>query len=415
MAHPRNTETQFLASLASSGQFGRLAGYLGSNEPPKVRRKAARHLSQSLEALAEQDTTALIEELYRATLTETDDAVRARIIETLVYLDDTAVDTLVEKIESDNHPTPTDSPHPLLYVRWLDSKHVELRLLAVAGLGSVGGAQVARRLAAACSDHDDRIRIRAVEECGQLGDPRCVEAVVGCLDASNIAVRTAAARALVRIGTDEALAAVMPLAKEGELQVRRAVVEEVGTVGSLAVFGVILKALDHSDEQFRTAAARAAVELIAHAPSADRYTIRKTIGTHLQQSPDRDLIPEIRASTDAEEPTIRRNAIWLLGELLDPDTHTESLQTLVRSIADSDTKTAKIAVSQLTALDQPMILDHVEAFIQTTELDSPALKRADFIREKVTAKTADDHLKEAVEYTKVTDPSDYTAKHAEDS
>jgi HEAT repeat protein len=411
----QNTETRFLESLASSGQFERLATYLGSNEPLSVRRKSAHYLSQSLEALAEQDTAALIEELYEAVLAETDDTVRAKIIEILVYFEDAAIDTLVEMIESDEYPTPTDSPHPLLYVRWLDSKHVELRLLAVAGLGSVGSKQVAGKLAAACTDHDDRIRIRALEECGRLEDPRCVEAVAACLDATNIDVRTAAAKALIRIGTEESITAVLPLAKEGDRQVRQAVIEEIGSVGSLAVFGVILKALDHDDEQFRATAARATVELIANAPSADRYTIRRTIAIHLQRAPDRELVAEIRAITDAEEPTIRRDALWLLGELLDPNTHTESLQTLIRSIADPDTKTAKVAVSQLVELEESLIIDHLEAFIQARDLDTQALKRADFIREELTAKTADDHLKDAVEYTKVSDPSDYTAKHAEDS
>lgn len=415
MVDAQNTETRFLASLASSGQFDRLAAYLGSNEPLSVRRKAAHHLSQSLEALAEQDTATLIEELYESTLTETDDTVRAKVIEILIYLDDAAIDTLVQNIESDDYPTPTDSPHPLLYVRWLESKHVELRLLAVAGLGSVGSKQVAQKLAAACTDHDDRIRIRALEECGRLGDPRCVEAVAGCLDASDSDVRTAAARALVRIGTEESLTAVMPLAKDGERQVRQAVIEEIGSVGSLAVFGVILRALNHDDAQFRKAAVRATVELMAYAPSEERSRIRKTVGTHLQHSPGRDLVSEIRAITDAEELSIRRNAVWLLGELLDPATHTDSLQTLVRSVADPDTKTTKVAVSQLIERDDPVIIDHLEAFIQATELDSAVLKRADFIREEITAKTADDHRKDAVEYTQVSNPSDYTAKHTEDS
>lgn len=352
--------------------------------------------------------------MYRAALIETDETVRAKIIATLVSIDDAAIDTLVQKIESNDVPTPTDSPHPLLYAQWLNSDHVELRLLAVAGLGSVGSKQIAEKLATACKDPDDRVRVRALEECSKLGDSPCVEAVADCLDANDIDVQTAAARSLVRIGTNDSLEAVMPLAKDGDLQVRQAIIEEAGTVGSLEVFGVILKSLDHDDEQLRKAAIRATVELIVHAPTEDSHIIRRTVGTHLQQSPDCDLVPEIRAIADSEGEEIRRNAIWLLGELLDLTTHTDALKVLIRSIADSDTKTAKIAVSQLVDIDDPTIINHLEGFIETTELDSSSLQRADYIREQITSKTVDDHLKEAVVYTKVSDPSDYTAKHTED-
>ena len=408
----RPAETGFLHSIATSGQFERLATYLGSNEPRAVRQKAADILSQSAESIREDDNIELTTELYTATLTETDDTVRAKIIETLIYLDERAVDTVVTKIESTNAPTPP-TPPPLVYGEWLESDHVELRLVAIAGLGRVGSDQIIPKLTAACTDHDPRVRVRALRECGRLGDPRCVDAAIECLNADEIDVRTAAASCLIQIATDDALTAVMPLAKTGEPQVQHAIISQIGTVGSLRVFGLLLWALNTEVSGLQEAAVNAIVDLMVNAPADESHTVRMTVGTHLQQFAAQDIVPTLRTVVATELTRRRRNGIWLLGKLIEPAKHTDSLTTLIKAIGDGDTKTANIAVSQIVSYDDPVIIDRLEAVIKTTEFDSAALQRADHIREQITHKTATDHLEETVEYTRVSDPADYTRKHAD--
>ena len=408
----RPAETGFLHSIASSGQFGRLATYLGSNEPLAVRQEAAHILAQSAESIPEGETAELTAQLYTAALTETDDSVRASIIETLIYLDERAVDTVVTRIESPDAPTPT-TPPPLVYGEWLESDHVELRLVAIAGLGRVGSDQVVSKLAAACADHDPRIQIRALTECGRLGDPRCVDAAIRCLDSDDVDVRTAAVTCLIQIGTDDSLAPVMSLAKTANLQVQHAIIEEIGTVGSLRVFGLLLWALTSDVSELQETAVRSIVDLLVSAPADDSHTVRMTVGTHLQQCSTQGIVPKLRPVVATDSQQRRRNGIWLLGQLIEPPKHTDSLTTLIEAIGDDDTKTANIAVSQLVSYDDPVIIDRLEAVIKTTDFDSPALQRADHIREQITHKTATDHLEETVEYTRVSDPADYTKKHAD--
>ena len=408
----RPAETGFLYSIATSGQFSRLATYLGGNEPLAVRRKAADILSQSTETIRKRETTELTTQLYTAALTETDDTVRATIIETLIYLDDRAVDTVVTRIESPDAPSPP-TPSPLVYGHWLESDHVELRLVAIAGLGRVGGDQIVPKLAAACTDHDSRIRVRALTECGRLGDPRCVDAAIRCLDSDDVEVRTAAVTCLIRIGTDDALAAVIPLAKPEVPQVQHAIIEEIGTVGSLRVFGLLLWALTTDVPEMQKKAVRSVVDLLVNAPADESHTVRMTVGAHLQRCSADDIVPNLRPVVAADSQQRRRNGIWLLGELIEPAEHTDSLTALIEAIDDEDTKTANIAVSQLVSYDNPSIIDRLEAVIKTADFDSPALQRADHVREQITHKTATDHLEETVEYTRVSDPADYTQKHAE--
>jgi len=155
------------------------------------------------------------------------------------------------------------------------------------------------------------------------------------------------------------------------------------------------------------------VDLLVNAPADDSHTVRMTVGTHLQQYSPHDIVPKLRPVVTADSRQRRRNGIWLLGELIDPAEHTDSLTALIEAIGDDDTKTANIAVSQLVSYDDPIIIDRLEAVIKTADFDSPALQRADHIRDQITHKTATDHLEETVEYTRVSDPADYTRKHAE--
>jgi len=408
-----SAETGFLYSIANSGQYDRLVTYLGSKEPIAVRKKAADLLTQSLESLVKQDTTSIIEELYNAALTESNDSVRADIIEVLIYIADNPIDNLVSKIESGEYPTPTDSPHPLVYVEWLECPHVELRLVAVAGLGRVGTQRVVSKLIVACRDDDKRIQIRALEECGRIGDPRCVDTAIECLQTSDSDVKTAAVHCLVKIGTPDALAAVMPLGKKDDLRLRRALVSELGETGSLPVFGILLREISTPESQLREQAIQSAIELIAHAKPANSHIVRKTVGMHLQQFADQDMIDTLSTIADTSTPQIRRNAIWVLCQLIDPSVHTECLDKLIAAIADDDDNTAKIIVSKLAKFTDPVVIDRLEEFIKTNNVESRVLRRADYIRDQIETKTADDRLKDAVEYTKVSDPADYTKKHAD--
>lgn len=407
-----STETGFLYSIANSGQYERLITYLGSNEPLAVRKKAADLLTQSLESLIEQDTGPIIDELYTAVLTESDDSVRADILEVLIYLADTPIDGLVTRIESRNYPTPTDSPSPLLYVEWINSRHVELRLVAVAGLGRVGTKQVVPKLVLACRDNDKRIQIRALDELGQIGDPQCVDVVKECLQTADQDIKTAAARCLVRIGTPSALSEIMPLSKKDDTRLRQAIVSEIGKTGSLPVFGILLREIANPESQLKESAIRSAIELIAHANPDQGHAVRVTVETHLEQFADQDTIDALSAVTEAQTPQIQRNAIWMLCQLIDPKVHTESLDKLIAAIADEDEKTAKIAVSKLSNCRDPIVIDRLKEFVQTHDVDSHISQRAEYIQNQIKKKTPNDQLKDAVEYTKVSDPSDYTKKHA---
>lgn len=413
MSHEsRYSDAAFLHGLATSGQFDRLVRYLASNEPLGVRRRAAALLAECSDGIDGDD--GFTSQLVTVVLRETDDTVRAKAIETLLLIDDSVIDGLVDRIESNAEPTPTDSPHPLLFFDWLDSQHAVLRELALAGLGRVATHSIIPKLADACDDPDPHVRKRALAECARVSDGRCVDPVADCLDSDREAIRTTAVEALAEIGTDDAIATLLSAAEHDTLAVRRTVIRELGAVGSPVVFGCLLHGLAGGPESIRDAAVTATVELIAEAPPEESHIVRETVATQLAPLPDRDIVPRaIDLATDAERPAIRRNAVWLLGQLAADEPRQSVIDCFIHALRDTDGKTRKIAASNLARINEPAVIDHLESFIRANDLRSATLNRADFVREQITSDGVAEHRKQAVTYTKVTEPEEYTSQQPE--
>ena len=410
----QHSQTDFLYTLASNGRFERILRYVGSNDAVAVRRGAAGILTEFADAIRTDASDEFRRQLVESVLVEADDTTRARAVETLLYLDETVIDTLVTKIESDEEPTPTESPHPLLLVEWLGSEHAELRLLAVAGLGRVGTPHVIPKVKAACSDPNRRVRIRAIRECGRIGDETCVDAVRSALDSDDLEICKASADALAGIGTRAARHALLSAAKHSRIELRRHIVAQLGSLGSVEVLDVLVDSLAEDDAELREAAAASIVELVAAASFEESHTVREQVVESLADSSARDITPEfVELFETTHRTTIRRNTAWLLGEI----TETTGVATdcLLEALAAEDTKTALIAAASLARIGGRAFTDRLETYIDNQPEASPQKTRAQFVLEQITGSQADQILKDTVEYIFVSKPEDYTKqKTAED-
>ena len=411
---PQSNETDFLYTLASNGRFERIADYVASNEPVAVRYGAAGILTEFAEDLKEEATTDLRKQLIDGVLQESDDRVRARIIEALLYIDESILDTLVTKIASDNEPTPTDSPHPLLLIEWLGSDNVELRLLAVAGLGDVGTPSMIPKLSAACSDADRRVRERALKELGHIGNPRCVEAVADCLDSDIESIRHEAARTLGQVNTRGAIDRLRPAARRGDDdELRRVALDELGTFPSSDVINTLTDGLRDEDPDIRQAAASSLMEMVAEADFEESHEIREEVATEIEDIND-DVIPDfLTLFAETYRTTIRRNTAWLLGRI--GDSREEVVDQLLEGLSDDDFTTAQIAASSLARIGGREIEDRLEAFIEDHPEGSSPRTRAEFVLTQITDSEADAFLKRTVEYIHVSEPADYTQQKRAES
>lgn len=405
----QHVDTASLERLAFNGEYEELRDHLIESEPPDVRRRAAELFTEYSAGIRDEKRETITGWLVTAAAQEPRDDIRTRIIEALLEFDADTIDDLVAIIADTDHPTPGDTPYPQVFVDWLGSRHPELRLVAVAGLGDLGRSQVVPKLATACSDRDPRVRRRAITECGRVGDDRCVRAVATDLDSELKPVRRAAADALVAIGSEKALRALLPAAKSDDTVLRQRAMEGIGELGSLQVLGTLLRGLDDEDGGVRQAAATGIIRLVAEAPSAESHRVRETVAGQLTTVPNRDVVTEFQTLfTNTDEAVIRRNTAWVLGRIADDDPRADVIRSLVRAIDDEDDRTAQVATSSLVRIGDPAIIDELESFVAATDLGSKPLSRADFIRSHLTDSEAEERLKDAVEYIKVSDPGDYT-------
>ena len=414
---PHSTQPDFLYTLATNGQFLRIARYLGSNDSVGVRLGAAGILSEFGERVKRADDGEIKQHLINGVLAETDETVRARIVETLLYVhDEEIIETLVRKIAADDEPTPTASPHPLVLVEWLSSEHPELRLLAVAGLADVGTHSVVPKLASACSDDDYRVRARAIEACGRVGDRRCVDALIQALDSYDQELTLLAARSLAQIGGDAAIEALVEAARTDNEALRRTVLESLGTLGSLDVLNILLDGLEDADDSVQQAAAESIVELVYQAPFEESHTVRETVVERVQSTTDIDTVPIfLTLFAESDRRAIRRNTVWLLGRIAAPHPRDDTVATLIDALADPDDTTAQIAATSLVRIGGIDLADRLADAIDSYETDEAARQRAEFVHTQITDSEAETLLKQTVEYVRVTDPADYTAQKRDDA
>ena len=414
---PQTTQPDFLYTLATNGQFDRIARYLGSNDAVGVRLGAAGILAEFGDAVRRADNGDIKQQLITGVLEETDETVRARIVEALLYIhDESVLETLVRKVAADDEPTPTDSPHPLVLVEWLGSDHPELRLLAVAGLGDVGTHTVVPKLAAACTDDDYRVRARAIEECGRVGDHRCVDALIEALDSYNQEIKMKAARSLAQIGGGAAIEALIDAAKTDNQALRQAVIESLGTLGSLDVLTILLDGIDDDDAAVQQAAAESIVELVYQAPFDESHTVRETIVEELQSDTDSDTVPIfLTLFEESDRRAIRRNTVWLLGRIANPHPRAATVDTLIDALDADDSTTAQIAATSLVRIGGLDLEARLEAAIDSYETGGEARQRAEFVHSQITDSEAEKLLKQTVEYVRVTEPADYTTQKRDDT
>jgi len=402
-------DTALLERLAFNGQYAELRDHLIEGATPDVRRRAAELLTEYNTGIPDEKRHTIADWLVTAAVQEPRDEIRAQILEALLEFDDNAIDDLVAIIADADRPTPGDTPYPQVFFDWLGSHAAALRLVAVAGLGDLGRSCVVPKLATACSDRDARVRRRAIIECGRVGDDRCVRAVAANLDNEDEGIRLAAADALVAIESEKALRALLPAAKSGDTAVRQRAMEGIGALGSLQVLGTLLRGLDDETAEIRQAAATAIIRLVAEAPSDESHRVRETVAEQLTTYPDRDVVAEfLTLFADTDEAVIRRNTAWVLGRIADDDPRADVIRCLVRAIDDGDDRTAQVAASSLVRIGEPAVIDELESFVAAADPGTKALSRADFIRNHLTDSEAEERLKNAVEYSKVSDPGDYT-------
>lgn len=406
-------ETAFLYELARDSRVSKLLEYLTTAENPTIRRRTAEILGNLETERPERIGTALL----RASRTDESDEVRAAAIDAMYLRDEGHLEQLIGEVATASLEDPPAWMGVERTSDWLEAEYPEFRMIAAGALGRIGNDAAIGALVEALSDSDVRVRTRAVESCGAIGDPRCIEPLADRLDDSHEQVRRAAVAALAGIGTSRALDALSAATRSAEETVRLAAVGELDRFDSLEPLGLLLEALEDESESVRRTAMRTTIELLANAPSDRSHEVRTEVAERLFEVSPSDLTSQLLAITADDEPRyVRRNATWLLGRLAETESECpdEVERYLIETLGDSDEVNARFAISTLIDLEEPDLVDRLQEFVQRDGPAEIAKSRAEFIvRKRTRTGPSREAVANSVEFTYVSDPSDYTAKKRE--
>jgi HEAT repeat protein len=416
--------TAFLYGLARESDVTGLVAHLKRSDSPLVRRRAAEilgDLSNDPTHDAEQEA---VRALVGAVFEDDDDSVRAQAIDALVRYGRDGLDHLVDELtgpEAGDGTGAGDAPDWVtarVLEEWLDAEQPAFRMTAAVALGRIGGGDALSALLDAVTDPNPRVRTRAVRSCGQIGDGRCVPAVRERLDDPDRSVRRAAIRALGSIGTRQALEPLVPVARVDEEPLRRAAIEELCQFGSLEPVVVLLRAIADDTESVQRAATFSLIRLFVDAGGRDRH-VRKTVAEQLRDTEARTVLPHlVEILAESQRAPVQRTAAWLLGRVADPDPSGDYLDAvydgLLDALDDPDETTAEFAAASLAELGSEELERRLHVFIETGTETEAATTRAETVLEAVGGDPADELVTNAVDYTYVREPVDYTEKRRQE-
>jgi HEAT repeat protein len=413
------TDTTFLYELARDSRTTELVAHLRRSSNPVVRRRAAELLGDLAEHPDRDATEEMVRALVDAVRTDDDDSVRARAIDALYRHGEDSFERLVRELSGADADAMSERAISRRLKDWLTADLPELRMVAATALGRVGDDDSLAALVAATTDPDPRVRARAVESCGLIGHERCLEPLRARLDDPIDLVRERAVRALGEIGSEEALRSLVPIARDDDESLRRMAVEELGQFGSLDPVVVLVRALTDDTDAVQRAALLSLVELFVDASPERTQRVRDAVAEQIASADTRVVVPHaLDMASESRRTAVRHNAVWLLGYVADADTDDDQRDAvydcLIDALGASDDRTARLAVDSLVELGSDELERRLQILVESEDTPGDVTDRAEAVLEGIGGSLSADVVTNAVDYTYVRDPADYTNRHRED-
>lgn len=412
------TDATFLYELARDAETSALVAHLRRSSNPVVRRRAAELLGDISEHPERDITEEVVRALVEAVRDDDDDSVRVRAIDSLYRHGEAALERLVHELSETDDNEMSERALSQHLEDWLTADPPEFRMVAATALGRVGDDRTLAELVRATTDDDSRVRARAVESCGLIGDERCLEPLRARLDDRRELVREKAVHALGALGTEEALRSLVPVTRADDATLRRLAVEELGRFGSLEPVVVLVRALTDDTDSVQRAAILSLVQLFSDAPAERADRIRDAVADQLSSADTRVVVPHvIDMVAESRRTAVRHDAVWLLAYVADADVDDDQRDAvydcLIDALGASDERTARLAAASLAELGSDELERRLQILIEDESVPTNVTDRAEEVLEEIDGSLSAEVVTNAVDYTYVRDPADYTRRHRE--
>lgn len=418
---PQSHAKDQLYSLSEQGEFDTLIKYIQQHNNEAVRYGAVGVLSESTHSFIEQITQQQRQALISVVLSEPSDRVRARVLHLLLEIDDSILDNIIARLETNPENTPKNKPYPLILTYWAGKPNPELRLLAVVGFGHVGDQSSITKLKTILREETNlRVIKRVIKEAGEIGDESFVTPVqdylrvdeTGLQGVSNELkreVQQVAIQALVKIGTNAAYEALVTACRGTDEALKKYAISEIGKFGARDTVDFAIDGLDEDDEDIRKKAAEGVLTNFTETEFDDAHDVRQQaldkISSEINIQPDEEFRGIIEDSTSVVE---KRNAAWLLGQLENIDN--ETIRTLLDALHADDKYLRNIAAASIWNSKTDNLSIELQRFLSQTDPDTIAYDMAQSLQSQL-EQSADEVKKDVVDYTYISDPAEYTAQN----
>lgn len=424
---PSQKETDYLYSLANNGHYEKLVQYIRQHERESVRFGAAGVLSESIDSFKRHKTEEHQSELVRSVLTDPSDSVRGMVMQILLDIDESIADAVITRLELNPNSVSKSQPYPRILTTWNSSQYDALRYLAVVGFGRTASRSSVTKLRTKIIEEDNiRVLCRAIEESGGVGDEKFVTPIQDHLRADESEyyveqddtqysvsdVKERAVDALVEIGTDAAYEALVTSTRSTDFNLRQHAIKQIGRFGAQDTVEVVVEQFNEEDEELREDAAEGVITAFTESDFDEGGEIRDTALDLISEDVSVDVSTEFASIVEESSDDLeKRNAAWLLGEI--DEASEEGVDGLLSSLTEDDDYLRRISAASLSKIgdrNKDLSIDEkIVEFRDSLGEDSDAHELCDFLEESLSS-TAEEAKKNVVEYSYVTDPSDYTTQ-----
>ena len=173
----------------------------------------------------------------------------------------------------------------------------------------------------------------------------------------------------------------------------------------------MVRALEDDADAVRRGAVLSLIELLTVGDDELRHTVRE----QFQRADPPELVSQlVEIGTESARPAVWTDVAWLLGYVADPDDDAfEPVVETLLSGLDDEARVSDRAAESLVRLGADAVGSRLQIFVRDGSASETAIERAHAVLDELGVGENSEAVSNAVEYTYVREPADYTDTHAD--
>lgn len=326
-----------LYELEKSGDVASVIKVFRNSGNDKVRARA-------LEIMGEIGGKEALKILVDVVINGENETLKSSAAKAIAWSDEIALRNLLEKIEGEKIEGASWVIVEYL-LKMLESEDKSLRMNAAIALGRMGDERGVEPLIETLNDTSPKVRSASATALGMIGDNRATDPVLTLLKDTNIKVRRAALEALNDLDiTEKHIDRIKISLKDQDPRIRELTVVLLGRDGEKAL-NPLLWGLKDKVTEVRVATVHSLLEIMSRIPPERSEEVRKKVSEALEHySETAYIVVEVLEKT--ENKSIKRNAMWLLGQLED----SRGASTLIKILQTGNPEERRLAATSLVKI-----------------------------------------------------------------